>query len=253
MSSEDRLNIPPVFPPPPRRVRRTVGSGCALALPRLFVLPHMIIGVLLLLYAPVQLYVEKFGTPVVATIDNCETRLTRKGGRMYVVHYHFTHRGTRYDDSPSIGESAFANLHVGDRIPGRTSPLLYLASFQNQHFICSAWSDGPLIIPVLIAIVWNGLLSVFVYRFWIVPFLDRELVRNGSVTTGKVTSFRSAGRGGRRVTYSFQDARGKLFAGSQNVDSGLTAQAGMPCSIFYMPTNSRRNIAYEFSGLRVLR
>ena len=56
------------FPPPPRRVRRkSLGSGCGVAFARLFLLPHTLIGIGLLLSVPQHLYVRYFGTPVTAT------------------------------------------------------------------------------------------------------------------------------------------------------------------------------------------
>jgi hypothetical protein len=253
--SQQGIVFPPLsFPPPPRRVRRTVGSGCALALPRLFFLPHMILGVMLFLYAPMNVYVKQFGTPVIATVDDCETRQTRKGGIMYLVQCHFINGGKRYDDSRSISQSAFATLHVGDKIIGRTSPLLYFSiRFQNEHFLCPEWSDGPLIIPFFFSIVWNSVVSVFAYRFWIIPYLQRRLLRNGSVAKGAVTSCRSVGRGRRRITYSFENVQRKLFVGSQDIENDRTAKAGDPCSIFYSLKNPKRSIAYEFSGLRIFK
>jgi hypothetical protein len=174
---------------------------------------------------------------------------------MYLGHTHFIMGGRRYDDSRSFSESAFSDLHVGDKIPGRTSPVLYLTiRFQNEQFIGPpAWSDGPLIIPILISIVWNGIVGIFAYRYWFIPFLQRRLIRSGSVAYGVVTSYRSVGRGRRKVTYSFEIARGKLFVGSQELESGTIANAGMPCTVFYNPSKSSRSIIYELSGLEIVR
>src|SRR4051812_24379460 len=73
------------LPPPPRVVRRKLGSGCALWFPRIFVLPHMIIGILTLLAVPTRWYVYHHGTHVQAKIHKLERRTSKKGGDYYVV------------------------------------------------------------------------------------------------------------------------------------------------------------------------
>jgi hypothetical protein len=242
------------FPPPPRIVQRTVGSGCALAFPRLFVLPHMIIGIMLLLYAPVRLYVERFGTPAVATIDRHEFRTGSKGGKMYLIYYHVIVDGRRYDEYRSVSNADFISLHDGDKLQGRTSPLLYLSiRFQDEHFVGPpAWSDGPLIIPFLVSIAWNGGLAVFVFYYWIIPIRQRRLVRFGSAAPGLIESIEQRAKGRLKLTYSFTTAERTSLIGSQTIEKGTSASAGMPCTVFYDPKKPGRNVAYECSGLRIV-
>jgi hypothetical protein len=241
----------PEIPQPPRVVRRVAGGGCA----RLFMLPHMIIGIMLLLYAPVRLYVERFGTPAVATIDRHEMRTTSKGGNMYLIYYHFFSDGRRCDEYRSVGESDFASLHDGDKVEGRTSPWLYLSiRFQNEHFVGPpAWSDGPLIIEVLISIGWNAFFAVFFYIYWYLPFYQRRLVRMGSPAPGLVESIHQTRRGRFKITYSFTTDEGASLVGSQSIEGRTWARAGTACIVFYDPKKPARSVVYEFSGLRIVR
>src|SRR3954466_12986520 len=86
------------LPPPPRVVRRKLGSGCALWFPRLFVLPHMIIGILTLLAVPTRWYVYHHGTHVQAKIHKLERRTSKKGGDYYVVGFDYQLNGRRYSE-----------------------------------------------------------------------------------------------------------------------------------------------------------
>jgi hypothetical protein len=157
------------------------------------------------------------------------------------------------DEDKSIGESAFASLHDGEEITGRTSPLLYLTiCFQGEHFIGPPeFSDGPLIIPFLASLFWNAIVGVFAYRIWFIPLRQRRLIRCGTAAPGHITSLHSLGKGRRRIVYSFTTAQGNFQIGSHEIESGITAQADMPCTVFYNSDQPWRSVAYQFSGLQI--
>ena len=172
---------------------------------------------------------------------------------MYLVYHHFSIDGHRYDESRSIGKAAFDHLHEGDKVQGRTSPVLYLTiRFQNEHFTGPPeWSDGPLVIPILSSIAWNAFLIFFYYRYWFIPFRQRRLISHGNVALGRIASGRDQGTSRRKISYSFTTAEGESLVGSQEIE-GTCVRAGAPCTVFYDPARPSRNIAYEFSGLTIV-
>ena len=76
------------LPSPPRQVHRSASSGCSLTFLRLFILPHMLIGIGALAYIPVRALVQYFGTPVTATVQRKDSRNGSKGKVIRSVQYH---------------------------------------------------------------------------------------------------------------------------------------------------------------------
>jgi hypothetical protein len=234
------------IPPAPRVVRRRAG-GCGLTFLRLFIMPHICAGVILLLSAPAHLFVSRFGTPVTAIVDRIQSTPTRKGGLMYDIYYYYLLDGRRYDERASVGQGTYNQTRVGDRHKGRASGLWGHALFVGP----AEWEEtGPLGM-LGFALFWNGILSVFVYVLWVVPLRERWIVRVGQPALGIVTGRRErSGRGGKTylLTYAFITPEGLEYTGKCSVTNWVyqTAMDGSALIVLYDPRRPRWNLAYEY-------
>jgi hypothetical protein len=237
-----------LFPPPPRRVRRkSWDSGCTVAFLRLFVLPHMIIGVLLLLSVPQHFYVWHFGTSVTATVDRLDTRPGKKGGTNYYLYFHYQLDGRRYDESDGTDADIYRSTHVGEQFPGVATAIL-----GKSLFLSSAKSIGAETGVVLItALFWNGVVSIFAYLFWFVPLRQRWTVKYGEAAVGQIegTSTRRARNGlWYYVTHRFTTPDNRTLTGKSRVSKDVytSAVVGTPLIVLYNPRRPKWNLAYEY-------
>ncbi|MGD0771112.1 MAG: DUF3592 domain-containing protein [Tepidisphaeraceae bacterium] len=214
---------------------------------RLFILPHMCVGVILLLSVPAHLFVARFGTPVTAIVDRMENTPTRKGGVIYDIYYQYTLDRRRYDKRASVGKSTYNLTRVGDHRNGRASGLWGHALFVGPE----EWEEtGPLGM-LGFALFWNGILSVFVYVLWVVPLRERWIARIGQPALAIVTGRRElSGRGGRiyRLSYAFTTPEGTEYTGKCDVTNWVyqIALEGTTLIVLYDPRRPRWNLAYEY-------
>src|SRR4051812_6039602 len=82
------------FPPPPRAVRaRFPGAGCALWFPRLFILPHTVIGLWMIGHFSVVLLWLVAGSNVTGRIVDAKESTSSKGRKYYEIAYDVPMRG----------------------------------------------------------------------------------------------------------------------------------------------------------------
>jgi hypothetical protein len=279
MLSRDNMNVEveEALPPAPRSVRRKLGSGCGLWFIRLFILPHTIAGIFLIVSIPFGWYVEHFGTPVTATVDRRETQPTKKGGKLYQLYYHYDFGGRRFEGSESVSEEQYNQAGGVDAggstglTPGSSTAITTRPSssksagtgvqFEGRavavlpghpYFRAPSEWGGWSLLPMLgFALFWNGILSFFLYAIWILPLRQRLLVKRGEVATAAITS-RKIHRGkGTTYTlmYRFTAEGGGEYTGACNVTKSdyENIPDGAPVLVVYKPTNPRHNLAYRFS------
>jgi hypothetical protein len=241
---------PAAIPPPPREVRRKMGTGCEVGCVRLFILPHTVAGIVLVLLVAMRSYVILVGTPTQATVDRAEYRSSRKGRGHYYVWFHYQLNGRRIDSSDPWPSSA-PTPHAGDQFAGRA------AAFPgNTMFLrASQQSLAADVLPIAIfAVFWNAFIAVFVYAAWVRPIQTRWLVMYGEAAPGVVTSWvRSRGRNQSMSTvgYSFTTPDGVERSGKYWTRRRDALAAGERITVLYNPKRPRQNLPYEVSDFIV--
>ena len=235
------------FPPPPRRVRRSVSSGCSLAFLRLFVLPHTLIGIGILA-GPAQLYTYYFGKPVTAVVDRSELRRGKKNNTTYhLTFYHYTIDGVRVDAQMTSPPKK----NAGETFEGRAVRILQLGEFIPVP--SPIWRTS--LFFMCIALFWNGILSLFLYGAWIVPIQQRRLARYGEVAIGTVTLCeRKRSKGASNwLHYAFQTPEQLRYSGKATATRTQceSIPVGAPITVFYKARNPTDNLAYEVSDFIV--
>lgn len=240
------------LPPPPRATRRKMSYGAGLWFGRLFIVPHTLVGVGLALYVLARVFVQLAGTPIVAVVDRASTTLSRKGRTVYNIDYHYVVDGQRVDGSKSATAISYPTEQPGARLPGRVAefaghPLLVL-----DH---GGVGDTAMLIGAVI--FWNGILSVFLFQFWVAPAIRRRLVESGSAAEGTLIDLtRSSGRGVTyRITYEFVPAGQRTaITAKQAVERSdyEWGRAGQPTIVFYRADAPQKSTPYEFSGYEIV-
>ena len=236
------------LPPPPRKVRGHVGWGVWFL--RIFVLPHTCLGIMIVGIVLLRVLTALFGTDRDAVVTKADRR-TSKGETFHVVDYAYRVNGHDYSSSESVSPSVYALNGTSD---GKATVRVRYFGIDGAHYSLivqgiSWWkSIGGML---LMALFWNGILSIFLYIAWIDPIRHRQLMRDGSVTTGTIVG-RNISRGKTVRYYAVvrfgEDIERHVSISEQDYE---VATEGRPVTVIYDPRKPKRATVYEFSGYTV--
>jgi len=256
LSSE---TAPTPLPPPPRSVRG--GAGCGLWLVRVFILPHVCVGVGVAGLTVLTALVAALGTDLAATVTGAHTSRGHKGGISYQIDYRYRIGARDYTHSGGVSAETYAAVGHPRDLEGPP------ATVRVRHLTIGPWNYGVLTQErtawkaagglLVFAVFWCAILSIFVYLIWVIPIRNRLLVRNGQTTTGTIVKSR-VNRGKSTsyyATFRFQDPatgreieREMTLPGKEQYEA---AWAGKAVTVVYSPRHPKRALAYELSGYRV--
>ena len=253
--------LPPpakLLPPPPRRVHGRLGGS--LWFTRIFIMPHVLIGIGVAGYLAFLLLWRLFGVDYPATVVDAKVSRSSKHGDRYILHYRFEAGGEIRLGSDSVGWPVYQNYQ--NTSPGQTNPPVmvhYLGLGPLHHATLreagSPWAEIGFL--SLWALFWNGVLSIFVYQIWVKPLRVRRLYQFGNSTSGKLLHKRM--RTGKSstyyVSYRFNDPFSSQIYESEiqvwKADDWQQAVEGQPVTVLFAQNNPKRSTVYEFGGYRI--
>ncbi len=259
---DSRVTAPLVeLPPAPRHLCRRPGVGIGPAVGRwvirIFIFPHCVIGAVLILaalYIPVLL---TFGEDVPGAITKLDSSSSRKG-KSHHVYYLYTVDGINYTGNDTVGADEYATTKVGQPCIVRVIPAL--PKIQPQRITSrSPWMEAAKFF--LMALVWNGLLSLFVWLAWIAPWRIRRLLKWGVPVAGQIALKRQikGSKGGMayQVDYVFMpsaddqpdESANRLTTGKMtiSVKDYNAAEQGQVVTVLYDQRKPKRSIVYDFA------
>ncbi len=235
--------------PTPRQLRTRSKTGrILLVCVRLFVLPHVMVGIGMALVVLSKLLLVLIGTATLGTMESKTFSKDRKGRCSYHVHYSFrtdnsVHRGKTHIDSDFY-----------DVLAERASvQVLYLGL--APEYISDILQPGKSLPPntwkaIIFAGFWNAVVSLFVYLLYIRPWRRKRLVKTGAAGTGKVVA-RRIDRGAKGtpqfvVEYEYL-ALGQSYRGEEMTDESLynAFPNGRRLSVIYDPKKPSRSVALD--------
>ena len=250
---ETSYSIPPALQRRPRKVKRRRGTGCAVIFPRLFILPHIIIGIGLLTLVPVTLASVFFGQLHQGRVINKSTSSGKKG-TYYQIRYEYEAGGRKRADERPCSRAQYDQMgdvsaaQASQPIEVRTLNLLgheYKETFLpgESHWAPIRWIAWP-------ALLWNAFLSVFLWILYVDPWRKKRLVRYGQPVVGRV--FRKHVQHSRSETYYLDCAFDHPGIGPRQVEISVQphlynlALEGEAVTMLCYPGHKRPVTVYEY-------
>lgn len=271
-SIEPELQRPAPRPVRARTGKKSGGIGCL----RVFILPHMLVGIFVLLAAVSMTLVNLFGANIPATITGHYTTNDSDGDTTYRVNYSYTLNGQRHNDEAKVSAAEYA-APVGTVVALKIFPAVPVMG--KQLMLPETRPYGRIGFFWIFALFWNGLLSLFVWVAYVAPAVQRKLVSQGTPCVGRIIDKQvSSGEGSDsyylRYEYAPVDwmdtpAYTKALEAAQKKNrwtsiypapgmlAGLTAvnqseyesvQTGDAVTVLYNPEKPLQSAVYRFCG-----
>lgn len=243
----------PRFVPPPRPLKTKKGKGQSYGCLRIFILPHLLVGIVILALVLFQLSLVLFGETVNGTVTGSSSTSDDEGVS-YVLDYTYRYEFTTYAGQSSVTQGMYENAAPGDIVRVRVHPLAP-----------GWWSEiedggGPgeeLAFMGVFALFWNGILSVFIWMAYVIPIRQRRLVAYGTVADGRILSKKHQGgtKGTRTVRYRFHPTGTAVTASGTPIEAEMTvdaadyqsAQEGAHVTVIYSAAGPSRSIIYDYA------
>jgi hypothetical protein len=225
-------------------------------------LPHTLVGLGLLTAAVsgslIWLGVLLLGNDMQGQVVRKSESHGGRGGPSYVVHYAFRLDGVEYTDRVNLGTDDYARVQQGQPIDVRV--LAWMPQRGHWPRLPGYWALGEMGKWWLIALFWNGILSVFLWQAYVRPWFQRRLLRHGVPTTGVVSAVRWwSNRGTRcvKVRYQYTRAPGdedadRVYTGSVTATGqGAAVQIGERLTVLYDPRRPHWSVPYRLADYQV--
>jgi hypothetical protein len=245
---------------PPRRIRRRsgAGAGCVIIFGRLFILPHTIIGIGLLCMIPLTFAKVFLGDVHQGRIVRTWTS-SGDDSTNYHLGYEYDADGVHRSGDRTCSRSKYNA--IGD--PRRTQLPIDVYSLNVL-----GWHTREALLPgesrwkrvgfyLLMALFWNGVVSVFVYMLWIAPWRVKQLYRWGLAVPGRIISKRTSSSDDSTTCYlDYEFIQPKLgrIQEKQSVSSERFAAAneGQLVTVLCHPRKRSPALIYEFGDFECL-
>jgi hypothetical protein len=254
-------STPTHLPFPPRRVRANLRGAIGLWFLRLFILPHTLIGIGLLVNVPWTLLWAVAHSKLPATVIRGEVHTSSKGGTSYKLYYRYRVGEHWLDGSDGVSQAVYQHYQApgASEQESRPATVRYfeLGPFRKVHLVDAGAPAKEVLTFLFIACFWNGILSVFLYLAYWLPWRTRHLCRWGQAAAGTITEcYTRSGKSTRYyINYQFPDpVTGQQCSHGMEVSGRALwskAARGAPVTVLYDPNRPKRSLAYEFAPYRV--
>jgi hypothetical protein len=244
---------PPTLPRP--LVRRPQAAGAIRWLARLFILPHVLVGLSFLATIVIAVSNPLFGTDTDAHIT--EERVSRiKSGYSYQVTYAYVHGGRQILGYRSFSLGGRSSPSDEERLsPGKIVPVRHIGvgALRHEELLLPGESAWKGVAPVLfMAAFWNGIVGVFVYTLWYLPWRNRNLLRWGTAVPGQITRLHT--KTGKSTSYhadyTFTMPGGTVHEATMTVSTKElweTLAEGQPVTVLRSPGGPKPSVIHEAS------
>ena len=254
---------PATLPPPPRRVHRPVLIGCGLWFLRLFILPHCIAGAVLILLCFALPVAWLLGSDVTGRVTGKGPGTDSDGDRTWNIQYAYAVDGDERTGEVSVSKSVYDATPIGREFPVRV--LAGIPGWLDYPRVPGRGWWAVLFLPLL-ALFWNGVLSIFVWMAWVAPWRKWRLLRHGTEARGKITA-KDNDKDSDGPTYKLRyqyrtPVPGEAYSVSptlQTHEGQVTvtalqyneAAAGGALTVLYDPRKPSRHLVYEYTNYSV--
>ncbi|HEX8550658.1 MAG TPA: hypothetical protein VF681_03795 [Abditibacteriaceae bacterium] len=237
---------------PPRPVSRRKGAGCQNGCVLVFLLPHTLVGIGLLLWSLLQLAVLLFGVTVPGTIQDVSSSRGSKGGYTYHASYEYRVNGVTHQVKSQISAKEYGLASRGQSVGVKALPML--PNWGSVLLVPGAGSAGNGLQMLPMALFWNAFLAVFYYFILGQSWKERSLVRGGIAVVGTVVEKKiSRGKNTSHIViYDYipstpgsgdvvSTQRGQMTVPKEAYDS---LQVGQSATVLHDAVKVRRSVLY---------
>jgi hypothetical protein len=177
---------PELQQPPPRRIRRRSGksAGCGKGCAGLFLLPHTVVGIGMLVAAFMMTFIALLGTSIPATITGRLADKDSDGDPRYQLKYTYQYENVTYQKWAGVSLNTYSTWPDGAPTSVKLLPLPFVSDYprlmvpgNKSMSVLGIWG---------FALFWNGIVGVFWWGIVITPRNRHRLVRHGMPVKGRV-------------------------------------------------------------------
>lgn len=241
---------------PPRPICRRAGRGWLIGFQQIFILPHTFVGIGLIVFMVGSWIFLIFGTTVPAQITELKTTRGSKNTTAYEVHFRYQQFGTEHQERTTVPKAVFDTLHQNDVLDVKVFPLPISSLTQLKYPGSFDSHVVKVMVSTAMALFWNGIVSVFLWAFYVRPLINRWLVQNGWPASGQITG--KSVQSGKTTTYYVEYQFALPQDGTKPGKMEVTADAyslvnpGDSVSILYSTKNPGWNVVYELADYEVM-
>lgn len=232
----------------PRAVRKRDAASSFVWLIGLFILPHMLAGVVMVGNVMVSTANALAGADAQGRVVRTRIGPGGRGGQLHHVEYSYPSARGELTGQRSFSLKATSIPQVDQMIHIRH---IDVGTMHESVMLLpgeSAW-DGAFE-KLFIMLFWNGVLSFFFYSIWYVPLRNRRLYRWGTVAAGHITrKYEKKGRSTEyHVDYEFSTGLSASRSASMVVSSKTIwdrVNLGQPVTVLHDPKGPSPSVAYE--------
>jgi hypothetical protein len=233
-------------------VRRPEAPGLLRWVPRVFIVPHFLVGVGILLASLTLVATALVGTRATGhVIGERVTIGSKKNGNSYVVEYAYPTPSGEAMGSETVSIGSLSQPTAADRkVVGQSIEVRHLGAGNYRVSVPASTSAGAPAVMLGFALFWNTFVGLFVWMLWVAPLRQRWLYRHGVPAPGTVVSKRT--RQGKavshEVSYSFELPGGTVKQGTvQGVPKKIweTLQVGDRVTVLHPRDRATPSLVYE--------
>jgi hypothetical protein len=237
------------------RKKRRTGLGCV----RIFIVPHMLVGIGLIVYLLFLAFMALAGEEVSGRVVAAREGTDDDGDPVYTLEYQYRAGGGEHRGSSTVSREVYRRLADGGVVRVVTFPP---APGIGSGIAGDSGRGTRILFMFLFALFWNGILSVFVWQLWVAPALHRRLYRVGTAAAGTVTGKKVvAGDDSDTCMIHYRFAADGDAVAPGMVEGSMAVRRedydgvreGDQLTVLYSPGRPRRSILYRFGEYDVAR
>lgn len=257
------LTTPKRLPPPPRKVRKARGAGMrGMGCARVFILPHLLVGIGFLCYMLLTLGWALLGWDVQGSVMR-KWEDSDSDSTSYHVEYTFVVGDRVIRDTAQVGAEFYSKLPERFDIdrPEVRMPVRVFGAMGRYYtnLLSPKWGPWSTVgFAWMFGLFWNSIVGVFVIFLYVYPVLIRWLIAHGAAVEGRILgkSVDSSGDSTTyRIEYVFSPDGKETVKGKYQIftkEEYDAVKESSPVTVIYWPGKPKRNVPLEHSGYRVV-
>jgi hypothetical protein len=243
---------PELLSPTPRAVRPRKNVRVTLGCTRILIFPHMVAGAFMLVASFWITFIYLFGS--VATGKVVGRHISYGESDSYILECSYTVNGRAYPTTATVTQETYN--HMGDGAPVKVR---YMPLAPNLGAQTLDPGRAPLQTPWflwLFTFIWNAIVSLFVWFYWVAPIRARKVIEWGKPVIGTITGLSGHDDNDSSsisVEYEFrpEPSPGSIRTATHRGKDSIPVEfyqhvkIGDPITVLYLPENPRRSTLYR--------